>query len=365
MNDAPFPKFVPAVRLNTPMIIGVSGPSGSGKTYTALTLAQGLAGDGKIAFVDTEGRRGLQYADYFKFDHLDMPAPYSPRRFLQALQYAEKEGYAVIIVDSFSDEYVGQGGLVDMADAELARVKNSAASWAKPKAEHKLITRWLRQCRVHVIMCLRAEEKVRLEKVMKDGREQTVVTPIGWVSVCEKNVPYEMILSFLLTPDKPGYPQPIKLQNHHKDFFPLDKPVGKQTGIELAAWCVGGAPQPAYDDFADPLQPPLALEYEGTEPQYGPDDIPDFPHIDALADRLAQGVSPAQLAREREEHHRGVLISLATESAANGTQALKMYCDNLTREERASIKKVVVEELLPHARQVDADRTQAYVDANR
>lgn len=363
-------KFAPAVRLNTPMIIGISGASGSGKTFTALTLAMGLAGpEGKIAFIDTEGRRSLHYADLkgpdgkllFAFDHCDMPAPYSPARFLDALTTAEKAGYAVIVVDSFSDEYVGAGGLVDMADAELARVKNSAAAWAKPKAQHKLVTRWLRQSRVHVIFCLRAEEKVRLEKVMRDGREQTVVVPIGWVPITEKNVPYEMGTSFMLTPDAPGVPKPIKLQEQHRSFFPLDKPVTRQTGIELAAWCAGGAP----------ATPPAAEFDELTTTDVwapeDPDDIPDFPYDDEeaqartreVARRLAAGEKPAKIRAERAAQFTKRIEELAGEAAEKGYHALRTYCEALTPEERASIKKLVVEKLQPRARKVDADYDRA------
>jgi hypothetical protein len=37
---------------------------------------------------------------------------------------AEQAGYAVIVTDSYSDEYVGEGGLVDMAAEEEKRVRN-------------------------------------------------------------------------------------------------------------------------------------------------------------------------------------------------------------------------------------------------
>lgn len=276
--------FAPAVRLNTPVVIGIAGASGSGKTYTALEVATGLAGkDGKIAFIDTEGRRALHYADLgkFKFDHLDFRAPYSPRRFLAALKQAERAGYAVIIVDSFSDEYVGEGGLVDFANAEYERVKgNTAAAWARPKAEHKLVTRWLRQARVHVIFCLRAEEKVEIKKVMRNGKEQTVVEPLGWMPVCEKNVPYEMTCSFVLHPlnpknktDRPGVPHPVKMPEQFQQFFPLDRPVGRETGVRLAQWCAGGKAI-ASNGQAEP-----------PEPEEEPDD--DFFHREletALAD---------------------------------------------------------------------------------
>jgi len=314
-------KFAPAVRVNTPMIIGISGASGAGKTYTALELAMGLAGGGKVLVIDTEGRRALHYADLgrFGFDHCDFEAPYTPLRFLAVLQQAERAGYAVIVVDSFSDEYVGEGGLVDMANAEEKRVHNTAASWARPKAEHKLVTRWLRQSRCHIIFCLRAEEKVRLEKAMRDGREQTVVVPIGWQPICEKNTPYEMGSSFLLTPDAPGVPKPIKLQEQHRAFFPLDRPITRTTGEQLAAWCAGGAkPTPIVeqqDAFGLPLLAPP-----------------------------------------------GEVEQLARKAAEGGMRELEQYVKSLSRVDRAAIKQLVVDELQPRARAVDEAALKAKVE---
>lgn len=241
--------FAPAVRENTPMVVALAGPSGSGKTFTALELAMGLAGDGKIALIDTEGRRGLHYADLklpsgeprFRFDHCDFRSPYTPARFLDALKAAEGAGYSVIVTDSFSDEYVGEGGLVDMAAAE--KVENTAAKWAKPKAQHKLVIRWLRQSRCHLIFCIRAEEKVKLEKIFNDrkGKEEIVVVPIGWQPVCEKNTMYDMTASFMLHPEDPGAPHPIKLQEQHRPLFPDGQPITRESGERLAAWCAGGA----------------------------------------------------------------------------------------------------------------------------
>ena len=242
--------FSPAVREKTPMILALAGASGSGKTYSALELASGLAGDGKIAFIDTEGRRGLHYADQFKFDYCELRSPYEPASFLRAWKAAEAAGYTVIVTDSYSDEYIGEGGLVDMAAKEIERVKNSAAAWARPKAAHKLGVRWMRQARCHLIFCLRAEEKVRLEQADRGGKKETVVVPIGWQPVCEKNVPYEMTTSFMLTPDNPGVPQPIKLQEQHRKFFPTGQKIGRECGKRLAEWCAGGR------DLAPPIASP-------------------------------------------------------------------------------------------------------------
>lgn len=259
MNDGSF-AFKPAARENTPLIVGLSGASGSGKTFTALELAAGLAGEqGRIAIIDTEGRRSLLYADLpdengkprFRFDHCDLRSPYTPQRFLGALKAAEAAGYSVIIVDSFSDEYIGEGGLVDMAAAE--RSPNEAAKWAKPKAQHKLVVRWFRQCHCHVLVLMRAEEKVKLEKVTKDGKEQTAVIPIGWQPICEKNTPYDMTVSFMLTPDAPGIPRPIKLPEQFKPYFPGDRPITRESGRAIAAWAAAApAPRTPEPVEADP-----------------------------------------------------------------------------------------------------------------
>jgi hypothetical protein len=72
------------------------------------------------------------------------------------------------------------------------------------------------------------------------------------VPVSEKTLPYELTASFLLTADAPGIPKPIKLQEQHRPMVPLDKPIGEQTGLELAAWAAGGAaPRAAEETTGD------------------------------------------------------------------------------------------------------------------
>jgi ABC-type microcin C transport system duplicated ATPase subunit YejF len=73
-------QFAPARREQVSLLIALAGASGSGKTYSALRLARGMAPSGKIAFIDTEARRGLHYAEQFDFMHADMRPAVPPRR---------------------------------------------------------------------------------------------------------------------------------------------------------------------------------------------------------------------------------------------------------------------------------------------
>lgn len=253
--------FRPAVRENVGLIIGLSGGTGSGKTFTAMRLASGIAGDNPFAVIDTENGRAKHYADQFRFDRGDLAPPFRPDAYLEAILAADKANYPVIVVDSASHEWAGEGGVLDWQEEELTRMAGTdykkreackMAAWIKPKMSHKKMVQRLLQVRAHIILGFRAEEKVEMVRG-DDGKMKIVpkhsLTGInGWMPICEKNLPFELTASFLLTADAPGIPKPIKLQEQHKPFFPLDRPIDEETGKQIGAWAKGGvAPEVSLD----------------------------------------------------------------------------------------------------------------------
>jgi len=248
-------QFKPAIREQVGLLIGLAGGTGSGKTFSALRLAHGICGDKPFAVIDTEAGRAKHYADQFKFDHGDLAPPFSPDNYAAAIAAADKAGYPVIVVDSMSHEWAGEGGVLEMQEHELDRMagddwkKREAvkmAAWIKPKMAHKRMVQRLLQVRAHLILCFRAEEKIEMVRG-DDGRMKIIpkVTSTGlsgWVPIAEKSLPYELTASFLLTADAPGMPKPIKLQEQHRAMFPLDKPIDEESGRKVAAWAAGGVP---------------------------------------------------------------------------------------------------------------------------
>jgi hypothetical protein len=251
--------FRPAVREQVGLLIGLIGPSGGGKTMSAMKLASGIAGPGgRFAVIDTESRRALHYADMFQFDHCELHAPFRPESYTESILAAANAGYKAIVVDSFSHEWAGEGGILDWQEEELQRMagddwkKREAckmAAWIKPKMSHKKMVQRLLQVNCHLILCFRAEEKVKMEKV--NGK--TEIVPIGWQPICSKELPFELTASFLLTPDRPGYPHPLKLQEQHKALFPLDKTVNEESGRRVAEWAAGGTSAPG-DALVSPTE---------------------------------------------------------------------------------------------------------------
>lgn len=244
--------FKPAVLEAVNLIIGLAGGTGSGKTYSAMRMASGMSRGKRFAVVDTENGRAKHYARDFAFDHADLRPPFRPQHYAEAILAADAAGYPVIVVDSASHEWAGEGGILDWQEEELERMSKGdwqkreackMAAWIKPKMDHKKMVQRLLQVRAQLVLCFRAEEKV--EMVKGDDGKMKIVPKVsrtgldGWIPICEKSLPYELTASFLLTNDAPGMPKPIKLQQQHRALFPLDKPIDEKAGERIAAWAAG------------------------------------------------------------------------------------------------------------------------------
>lgn len=251
--------FKPATRDKIGLLFGIAGASGSGKTFSALRLAKGIAnGSGKIAVIDTEAGRAKHYADKFDFLHGDFEPPFTPERYIEAIKAAEAAGATVIVIDSMSHEWNGEGGCADIQAMEAERMATdksgniqawkveamTAPAWKKPKIRHKRMVSRLLQCRAHLIFCLRAEEKVKFVKEEVNGKERTSIVPQGFMPVCEKGFMFELSGSLTLHPETPGTPRydlQNKLNDELRQIFREGKGITEEHGAALRQWAESGA----------------------------------------------------------------------------------------------------------------------------
>lgn len=198
-------KIEDAEREGARLVLGIAGISGSGKTYTALQVAWGLANydSSKVGLLCTENRRGRLYADILvdaqgkvhKFKVGDLTPPFSPQRYQEAIAAFVAAGVEVLVIDSVSHEWEGQGGCEDIAHApgfDGKAPKNPR--WNDAKREHKSFMNAMLQSPVHIVACLRAREKVKLEKV--NGKTEYV--PQGVMAIQEKNFTFELTASLMM-----------------------------------------------------------------------------------------------------------------------------------------------------------------------
>lgn len=246
------------------LFIGLAGGPGTGKTWSAMEIATGIVGPGKrFAVIDTENKRASHYKKFFNFDVFNFEPPFSSERYGKAVEAQYKAGYGAIVVDSISHEHDGIGGYLDSQALDLSeRVARSMkrnpnaneydvskqltpSSWIIPKGNRKRMRQILLACSptIPIIFCFRAEEKV-FHSV--DGKLVARKVP-EWQPICDKGMPFEMTVLFILHADNPGVPHVYMkpMQEQHKPLFPLDRKLSRESGRLIAEWARGGiSPEP-------------------------------------------------------------------------------------------------------------------------
>ncbi len=254
------------------LFVSLTGGTNSGKTFSALRLARGIAGpNGKIAVLDTEGGRTLHLKDEFRFDANVMDPPFRPERFAEAAKSAEDAGYAALVIDSFSMEWVGIGGVLDWQAQEIQRMagddyrkqeRMKMASWIKPKGAHKAMVYSLLQRRIPIIFSIRGEESVK--PGANPGDKPTKL----FKSVTNSQFPYEVTVSFRLETERKGYidlsdPKSYKLEGSHEALFRHGDRISEEHGAALAAWATGQRNVARRDP---PQAPPRDDDFPGDRP---------------------------------------------------------------------------------------------------
>lgn len=291
--------FRPAVRELTPIIIGLAGPSKSGKTNSAHRLAVGLAKGGKVLMINTEGPKGHQYADIFKYFTVDLDEPFSTKRYTEAIQEASKSSPAVLIIDSMSHAHEGIGGMLDQHESELdkmagddyqKRQRMTWAAWVKPKSDEAIMINKILQMKCHIILCFRAKEKIKIVKG-KDPVE------LGWQPIASDRIHFETAFTLILPPHSEGTPD-LKASEFRSPYNTMIKPeqLNEDLGKRLDEWATGrtskNQPPPPELDWAGYLKKVTqAKEFIGEEKYYKILEICKVSHANEI--KTLQGIKDA------------------------------------------------------------------------
>ena len=155
-----------ATRKQAKIKLALQGPAGSGKTYSALLLAFGLTNAwNNIAIIDTENHSADLYAHLGNFNVLSLDKPFSPERYIEAIELCEKAGMEVIILDSITHEWDGSGGILDVHQAMTG---NSFTNWSKVTPRHNAFVQKFLQSECHIIATIRTKQDYVLSE--KNGK---------------------------------------------------------------------------------------------------------------------------------------------------------------------------------------------------
>ena len=221
-------KFAKATRKKCKMKLSLQGPSGSGKTYTALLLAKGITGDlSKVAVIDTENGSSHLYAKLGAYSVLNLEAPFTPEKYIEALQCAIQEGFECVIIDSLSHEWFGTGGILEIHSNMQG---NSFTNWSKLTPRHNALIEAIVSSDIHILATLRS----KTEYVIQQVNGKNIPEKVGLKSVQRDDTEYEFTISFELNKNY--------MATVSKDRTGLFKTkpelvINEQVGKRIMEWC--------------------------------------------------------------------------------------------------------------------------------
>ena len=230
-----------AQRTQSKLRIGLSSPSGGGKTYSALLLAKGLVGDwGKIGVIDSENGRGDIYSDLGNYKILSLKPPFSPEVYIEAIHAFEKSGVEIIIIDSTTHEWDGEGGCLQLNE-KLAVAKyrgNTWSAWSETTPRHQRFLDAITSSDCHVITTVRN----KIDTAMIDGK----VKKVGIKEIQREGFEYELTVNFNIDRDSHTV---IASKDNTRIFEGMDPfVITEETGKKLADWVASGAADKTADE---------------------------------------------------------------------------------------------------------------------
>src|SRR5262245_17108717 len=270
--------------LKAALKMALYGPAGSGKTFTSLLLAEGLADDRRVAFVDTEqgtafynqevaGRTAHPKA--FDFDVLHSR---SITAVLEALRGIDPARHSVVVIDSISHLW---DSCKNAYTGKLTRQGSIPFhAWAAIKKPYRDLMHLLLTARYHVLICGR--------QAVEYGEDEATgeLAGIGYRMRAEGETGYEPdVLLRLEQRRSKREPRAIPVAHVEKD----------RTGV-LAGRSI---PWPTFDNVARPLLALLGPTHTASpnDEEVGRQDAEALARVEAERDRQSGALASGYIER--------------------------------------------------------------------
>lgn len=225
--------FARATKKKQKARVALIGPPGSGKTYTALTIAKHLGA--RIAVIDTERGSASKYAgDVAAFDVCE-PETFAPDAYIAALRGAAAEGYDVVVIDSLSHSWEGEGGILDQVDQRGGKFD----AWRDMTPQTRELIEAILGYPGHVVATMRVKTEYVVEKNERTGKMEP--RKVGLAPKFKEGLEYEFDVVGML--DEQNVLTVTKSRARALNRAVVKHP-GKPFADALLAWLEDGVEQP-------------------------------------------------------------------------------------------------------------------------
>jgi hypothetical protein len=209
--------------------MALQGSAGSGKTMSSLLLAKGLTNNNlsKVAIIDSENGSADLYAHIGDYNVIRITPPFTPEKYIEAIDICLDAKMEVIILDSISQVWD------ELIDFHSKLPGNSFTNWNKVTPRQKAFINKILQADAHIIATMRTKQDYVLNQ--KNGKY--IPEKVGLKAVQRDGVDYEFTLVFeidikhfaIASKDRTG------LFNNSPDFK-----ISEATGRLILDWCQQG-----------------------------------------------------------------------------------------------------------------------------
>jgi hypothetical protein len=232
-------KLEQASRKRVKLRLNIASPSGFGKTYGALLIAFGITADWqRIAVIDTENDSASLYSHLGEYKTLKLDPPYTPERYIKAIKTCEDAGMQLIILDSITHVWKGQGDLLEYQNSLGGRYQD----WAKATPLYQSWLNAILQSKCHIITTNRKKQGYNM---ITEGNK-TKVEKAGLDDEIRDGYEYEMTVALEIINDK----HMAKASKDRTQLF-VDRPefiISVETGKAILDWCNQGIQPSSVDE---------------------------------------------------------------------------------------------------------------------
>lgn len=307
-----------AERKQARLRLAICATSNGGKTWTSLELAFGIVEEfltrkilpgtleGKVGLVDTERRSGHLYSHLGPYDVVELGPPFTVERYIAAQRALERAGCEVIILDSISHAWMGQGGVLALLDRFEAKDRFSQFGKTLNPAQDEFVDSMLRSP-AHIIATMRSKTAWVIEDVERNGRTIKAPRRIGLAPIQRPGIEFEFTTMLDLETDS-HFARVVKNRCPvFQDWQP--KKISREHGRALASWLLEGAPEPVEPLSGTPLE-------------------------------RAQATCAAAVRAVHRAENQPDLARVFTE----GDKAIRAFVDTVDREELAALRRALANE---------------------
>ena len=223
---------------------------------------------------------------------IPMGPPYEATKYIDSIHAAEQAGMEVIIIDSLSHAWIGEGGALDKQGKIAQRTGNSYTAWRDVTPEHNRLVDTMLQSPAHIIADIRAKTDYVQEK---NANGKTVVRNIGMGLQMRDGVDFEFSTVFMLDAEHIANATKDRTGLFDGKYFVITPDTGKEIYAWLSSGAVEKPASPAPElKKADPVA-------ETPAPTNNAEPTVTINDVDALIKKRCAGATPEDKRKVADE----------------------------------------------------------------